>query len=98
MATQTGIFKSVVITSTAVNIGTVPVTYALSITSGATPTLAVDLDTDDVGNIKSLQVFANQTNTVANALAPTSILELQFPNNPAVHALAVTAAVTVTLS
>jgi hypothetical protein len=98
MATTTGIYKSVVITSTAVSIGTVPVTYALSITSGATPTLAVSLDSDDVGNIKSLQVFANQTNTTANALAPTSILELQFPNQPAVHNATETAALTVTLS
>lgn len=98
MATQTGIFKSVVIASTAVNIGTVPVTYSLSITSGATPTLAVSLVSDSAGNIKSLQVFANQVNTKANALAPTSIPELSFPNNPPTVVASETAAVTVTLS
>ena len=97
MATQTGLYKSVVIASTTVSIGTVPVTYALSITAGS-DVLAVDLDSDSAGNIKSLQVFANQTNTTSNALAPTSILELSFPNNPPVQSATETAAVSVTLT
>jgi hypothetical protein len=97
MATQTGIYKSVVITSTAVSIGSPMVTYALSITA-PTACLAVDLDSDAAGNIKSLQVFATVANTTANALAPTSILELQFPNNPPSVVASETAAVSVTLS
>jgi hypothetical protein len=97
MATQTGIYKSVVIASTPVNIGSPVVTYALSITA-PTPCLAVDLDSDASGNIKSLQVFANVANTTLNALAPTSILELQFPNNPPSVVASESAAVTVALS
>jgi hypothetical protein len=97
MATTSGIYKSVVISSTAVSIGSPVVTYALSITA-PTDCLAVDLDTDASGNIKSLRVDAIVANTTANALAPTSILELQFPNNPPSVVASETAAVSVTLT
>jgi hypothetical protein len=98
VGTYTGLVNAVSIASTTVSIANPAITYALTISAASGDVLAVDIDTDNGGHIKSMRVDAVVSNTTTNALAPTSILELSFPNNPPLNSATETSAVSVTLT
>jgi hypothetical protein len=87
VGTFTGMAKTVSITGTTT--GWTPVagvltseaiTWNLSISAAGGDPLAVDLDADGSGNIRSLKVDVVEVSNQAGVLNPTAVLDLQFPN------------------